>query len=507
MNKGEKSFLNAVAALIQMAVTSIIGLFFNKTILSVYGSDYNGINSTVSQIINTLMIFEAGFSLASNVALFKPFSTKDYNGINEILSATKKRFIIIGLIVFLIGILLSMVYPFFATSAMPKITIGILMLTALIPITFNLSFSMKYRVLLLTDQKEYIISIITAVSYLVGNGLAIIFMRNGCSIVVARLIIMTFLLINYFLIIIICKKRYSFIDFSVTPNYKAIKGTNNVIVLKLTSVAYSSAPIIVLSMIPNLGAILASIYAVYKNIISVVRDTLTSITSSPRLSFGAVFSEGRIKDAEKLYSKYELVTCICVSIILGTTCLLFLPFVKLYTSGISDANYIDRLLAIIMLTTAAVEILHIPSGQMIQMKGDFKTSRSIQSIAFIVLIFSMIFGVYFFKLYGVVSSVLIAAIILAVCEIFYTNFRIFKRNPMVLILNLSPCIIICIIASYFGLNEYILISSYVDFIWIGMVSLIIITIITITAYTLVRYKSMRFIFNYGIKLLKIRRKK
>ena len=70
--------------------------------------------------------------------------------------------------------------------------------------------------------------------------------------------------------------------------------------LKLTSVAYTSAPIVVLSMIPSVGSVLASIYSVYKSVISVVRDSLTSITNAPRLSFGAMFSEGRQKEAKSI---------------------------------------------------------------------------------------------------------------------------------------------------------------------------------------------------------------
>ena len=147
MNKGKKSILNAFAALIQMLITSLIGLFFNRTILTMFGSDYNGINSTISQIINTLMILEGGFSLASNVALFDLFGNKEYDKMNEILSATKKRFLKIGCIAFIVGLFATAIYPFMVDSSMPKWMIVSLMLTALVPTCYNLAFNMKYRVL------------------------------------------------------------------------------------------------------------------------------------------------------------------------------------------------------------------------------------------------------------------------------------------------------------------------------------------------------------------------
>ena len=48
MNKGKKSILNAVAALIQMASVSLIGLVLTKSIISRFGSEYNGME-TVSE--------------------------------------------------------------------------------------------------------------------------------------------------------------------------------------------------------------------------------------------------------------------------------------------------------------------------------------------------------------------------------------------------------------------------------------------------------------------------
>ena len=485
MNKGKKSILNALAALLQMFVTSLVGLVFNKTILSIYGSDYNGINSTVSQIVNTLMILEGGFSLASNVALFDPFGRKDYETVNGILSATRNRFLAVGGIAFAIGAVLVAAYPFTVTSQMPKWMIAALMLTALIPVCYNLAFNMKYRVLILTDQKEYIISLLTAASYLFGNGFAILLMRFGFSILTARISIMVFLLINYWIIALYCRKKYPFTSFKSVPKYEAIKGTKSVLVLKLTAVIYSSVPIVAISTISGNGALLASVYAVYRSVISVVKDSLTSVTNAPRLAFGALFSEGKEEETKKLFNQYELLSCMGISVIVGVTCLLLLPFVDLYTKGVHDIQYRDPFLAVIMLSTVILEILHIPSGQIIQMKGEFKVSRQIQSVACIVLVISMIAGRAFWGLYGVVLAVFIAAVALAVMEIGYTSTKIFNRSLVGLMKNMLPCIVLCVIASLVGMSKIINVHSYVSFIILGAVTVVIFSVITFAIYYLI----------------------
>lgn len=493
MNKSKKSILNALAALTQMFVVSIIGLILNKTIINVYGSDYNGINSTITQIVSTLMILEGGFSLASNVALFEPFGKKDYTKVNGILAATAKRFFVIGVISFIVGLIIIFIYPFTVTTQMPRQMIVGLMFTALIPVSYNLAFNMKYRVMILTDQKEYVISLLTAVTYLFGNGIAIFLMLNGSSIFFARVAIMAFMLINYWIIAIYCKKKYQFARLNVTPDYRSIKGTKSVVILKITSVVYSSMPIVIISTIPGIGVLLASVYAVYKSIIAVVKDSLTSITNAPRLAFGALLSEGRSDEIKQRFNQYEMLSFIGISTIVGTTILLIIPFVELYTKGVQDVQYKDTLLAIILLSTVILEILHIPSGQIIQMKGDFSVARKIQSVAFIILAICMIIGRVMWGFYGIVMSVLVAALSLAIMEIYYTNAKILNRSILQVLKNMIPCIVLCSIAALIGLNELITISNYFEFVFVGSISVIVLGTISVVVYYIIDKESLKSI--------------
>lgn len=157
--------------------------------MSHYGSDYNGINSIVTQVVNAIMVLEGGFTLASNVALFKPFMEKNIKKINGILSATEKRFRMVSLIAVLIGVVIAFIFPFCILTEVPYLTCVCMMLSVLLPSCFNLGYSMKYRVVLLTDQKEYVISMITAVFYAIGNSVAIVLIQMGYGILLVRMVI------------------------------------------------------------------------------------------------------------------------------------------------------------------------------------------------------------------------------------------------------------------------------------------------------------------------------
>ena len=500
MNKGKKSILNAIVGLVQMLVTCLIGLVFNRIILENFGSSANGINATVSQIVNAIMIVEGGFTLASNVALFEPWGKGDVDRINGILSATKKRFDVIGWLAVAIGLLIAFVYPFTVNSEMSYFEIVALMLTALLPMCYNLGVTTKYRVVLLTEQKEYIMSLISLITYVIGMIAAIVgALFFNISLVAARCFIMLSLFAGYIGVAIYCKKNFPFISFRAKPQYDAIKGTKSVIAMKLTSVLYTSAPIIIISMLPAGGFVLASVYAVYNSIMSVVNSGLCAVVNAPRLGLGALFAENDKKSLTRVYSQYEAISFMGLSVILGTTALLILPFVSVYTQGIEDADYIDELMAILLISKNFFEILHIPCGQMIQMSGRFKAANRIQIVACVVLAIILTTGFILANLYVIIFAVAFAAMVLCVFEVIYSEKNILHRGWLLFIRNMLPATVICIACTVLGMTNFIRCKNIFEFIVFGGITFFLICAITVTSFFIVNRQTTKGILNFVLR--------
>ena len=284
--------------------------------------------------------------------------------------------------------------------------------------------------------------------------------------------------------------------------YNEISESKNVLALKLTSMLYTSFPIVLISSLPEKGAMIASVYAVYKSVISIVQNCLSSITNAPRLGFGSLIAEGNLSEANIKFNLYEKITFIGMTVIIGTTCLLILPFIDLYTIGVNDINYHNEFLAFIMLITVFVEICHIPSGQMIQMSGNFNASKKIQSIAFVILIFGMIVGRFFIGLYGILFAILLAAMVLCVLEIGYTGIIIFNRNWLKFIINLLPCLIICLITILIGFSGKIIFLDYLSFFIAGLVCVTVLTVITLIIYYVIDSTELKTIIKIVISIIK-----
>lgn len=98
MNKTRNSIYNAITSLLLTMLNGLTSIVIIQKIIEVYGSDFNGLNSTVNQLINMLLVVEGGFTLAISVSLFKPLTENDKTQVNSILSASRNIFKKIGLL-------------------------------------------------------------------------------------------------------------------------------------------------------------------------------------------------------------------------------------------------------------------------------------------------------------------------------------------------------------------------------------------------------------------------
>ncbi len=122
----------AISAIGLTVTQGLLGLIVLKLVISRFGSDFNGLNSTATQLVSMLLIVEGGFTLVANVALFKPLANNNYDEINAIMAATKKTFYKIGIIFLVLGVAISIGYTFVINSGLPKsIIVSVLLMTVI----------------------------------------------------------------------------------------------------------------------------------------------------------------------------------------------------------------------------------------------------------------------------------------------------------------------------------------------------------------------------------------
>lgn len=408
-------------------LSGLFSLIVTRQIISIYGSDFNGLNSTAAQFVSVLLIIEGGFALAANVALFEPLSKGSKQKISAILSAVSRRFKKIGIYFFFIGIVASVLFAFFIKSSLGFMICFSVFAMLIISTTFDLLFTTRFKIIFQSDQKEYILNVILIVFLTFSNSLLLLAITSKMHMLILRLIVMCCSVGSSSAIILLCRKQYPFIDLKEPPDYISIKGTNDVFAQKITGVLYYAMPMIFISSF--VGTIMASVYAVYNIVFTLLKSFSNAFINAPRMSLGRLIAEENINSIHihKIFDEYEFLMIFVIVCMLSVSTISIMPFVKLYTSGFRDAEYINWKIALLLTLTCYFECIHIPSGNLINMAGKFRVGRNIQLLAGVALLILLLIGGMIGGLIGIMFAVMLTAIILAALEIGYVRV-VFLRS-------------------------------------------------------------------------------
>lgn len=457
------SFLNAISTVSFTLLNGLLGAFAIRLIILKYGSDFNGLNSTATQIVNMLLVLEGGFTVASNVALFEPLVKNDLGTVNGILAATRKRFRIIGMVFLLIGCLVAFLYPLFINSELPYTLVMSVIIMAVFPNGFNLCFASTFRVLLQAQKKDYILKCVSMLTIIAGHLLNIaILLFWDCPNWVIRFVTMVFATISGVAIIYYTQKHNKFINLSAQPLMDKIKGTNDVVIQKVTGVIYGTAPVVFLSASNTGGTMLTSVYSVYAYFFSIIYSLLYSFIVAPSFSFGQLLTTKIRDEIWRIFYEYEYVIFSMIFVLFSTGALTVLPFVKLYTKGIDDIIYYDPLMATLTFLISLVGLLHIPSGTLMNMAGEFKASKKIQISACFILLILLPLSAKMLGVYGILFSVLATAIILAFLEIGFIHLYFFEKKIVYFVKLLSIFSMIGLVTFFFENTFFPVIESYFE---------------------------------------------
>lgn len=154
MNRTQKFVLNSLTAAINQIVVMIVGFITPRLMISTYGSEVNGLVSSLNQFISYLSLVEAGIGGAAIFSLYKPLANKDINGISSIVVSVKKSYKQAGYI-FSSGIfMLAFIYALVCSTETLTFEV-IFSLALLLGVNgcVDFFFVSGYRVLLTADQK------------------------------------------------------------------------------------------------------------------------------------------------------------------------------------------------------------------------------------------------------------------------------------------------------------------------------------------------------------------
>lgn len=423
--RSKKAIYNISTNLLLQMIIVLYGFIAPKIIINSFGSSVNGLISSITQFLAYITLLESGFGPVVKSVLYKPIAKKDNKTIANILKTTEKFFRTIALIFLIYIVILSFIYPLLVGKDFAWIYTASLIIIIGISTFAEYFFGMTYRLYLQADQKTYVISLIQIFIYILSTIAIIILAKFGASIHIIKLVsgvvfVLRPLLQNYYV-----KKRYDL-------NFKEIDGKYELeqkwdgLAQHIASVIHNNTDITILTIFLTLEEV--SVYSVYYLIVRGIKSIIQAFTGGIDSTFGDMIAKKEKDNLNKKFSMYEVLYNTISTIAFTCTAILIVPFVSVYTKGVTDANYIRFTFGTLLVISEYIWAIRLPYNSITLAAGHFKETRVGAWIECISNIVISIILVSKFGLIGVTIGTIIAMTIRTVEFIYHTNKYILYRS-------------------------------------------------------------------------------
>lgn len=372
--RSRSAFQNVISAIVLQVIIVITGIYIPQLMIVSYGSKINGMVSSITQFITYISLVEAGIGNASLVALFAPIANKDYRKVNGIMTATRNFYTKAGSIFGILLVGLAIVYPFISAGGIDTSLVRWMVIVIGSSTLVDFLILGKYRVFLNANQKGYIVALTQSIGTILNAIVCIVLMKMQCGILAVKAVATVVYILRTIYIWIYVKKNYRYLKLNETPDNSALKTRWDVLVHQITGVIVNSTDVVVLTtFLKDFSEI--SVYTVYNLIASNIITLLDSFSNSLCSVFGEVFAKKEKTLVKESYLLYEYVFFI-ISFIAGTCMMiLMLPFMKVYTKNITDAQYIRPVTSILFGIIVISRSIRTPALTMIMAVGHYKETK------------------------------------------------------------------------------------------------------------------------------------
>ena len=428
-NTSKKNFVvsNIISNLLYQVVVIAMGLIIPRLYLENFGSEVNGLVSTVKQVFTYLMLLEAGVGLASQQALYKPIATDDKEKINGILSATKVHYNKTGCLYAIITTVFAIGYPFVISTELPKSWCFLIVLFYGLPAIISFFVQGKYRILLEGMGKGYVMTTFSTIMVLVNSVLKILLLIFTNNLLLVQSLYCLEHILQMILVLWYVKKNFPWVKLNVKPDFKAISQKNSVLIHQISGVIFNNTDAILISVFCGFKAV--SVYMIYLMFFQYLDTVITSVTTGFTYKLGQIYQTEKER-FKRYFDAYEAVFITAIFIIFTLMATFLLPIITLYTKGITDIDYYNPMLLVLFVIMKLLTNSKIPCNDVINFEGMFEATKH---HAIIEAILNITISVIAIKIWGITGGIIgtVAALLYrGNMMIYYANRKILDRNIM-----------------------------------------------------------------------------
>lgn len=496
MSRKKKLLLNTVTGVLKQVITVVCGFILPRYMLLYYGSSVNGLISSITHFLSFISLLDLGVGAVVQANLYKPLADKDNEKISLIVKSSERFFRRLAYIFIAYIAVLCLAFPNMVEFG-PWYTISLLLIISVSTLAQYL-FGMTYQLLLNADQKSYVQLTMQIGTIVLNTVFAILLMKLGASVHTVKLMTAGVYVLRPLGQMIYVHKNYS-IDRKIRVVGEPIKQKWNGFSQHLAAVVTQNVDVAVLTFFSTLANV--SIYSVYYTVTFGVQQIIMTAATGLESLFGNMIARNEKEQLLRTFSAVEWVMHVVVTFVFTVAAITIVPFVSVYTRGITDANYIVPAFGIILVAAYAFQCLRVPYFRIIKAAGHFKETQNGAYISAFLNVVITVALVFKFGLIGAASGTLVAMIYHTCYFVWYLNKNILERPVRYFIRYLISDSFIAV--SSFLLAQVLPMNCISYFSWALLAVEVALIVLTVTA--IVNIIFFRGMVNNTLKLIKNRR--
>lgn len=363
------TLINIISNIILQIANIFSWFIIPKIILTYFGSDVNGLVSSITQFLSYITLIEGGVTGVVMASLYKPLVNNDNKKISAIIKTSQKFYKKVGIIFSIYCLILATVYPLLFNTGFNYLYVFSLVIVLSINLLIQYMYSLAFRNLLNADKKGYVVSFTQTLILVLGILLSYISVAIYPSIHILKLITGLLFVLQPIIYNKYVKNNYNIMH-DAKDDKNLLKNRWNGFAINIAAFIHNCTDIAILTIFTNLATV--SIYSVYSIVTNGLRSIFNAVSNAIVPNIGQAYASENTEEINSKMDLYEFVTFNLVFYMFTIAALLITPFVMIYTHGINDANYNQLIFGVLLVVSEAIYLIKFPHLNLSYSANKFK---------------------------------------------------------------------------------------------------------------------------------------
>ena len=454
MKKISQTKLNIAGSVLLQVVSGVCGLILPRFVLKNFGSEVNGLVASVTQLLSYAVLLEGGIGGVMKAAMYRPLANEDNAGISSVFYQISETFRKISVVFIGFAVVLSVSMKFLVDTQFDWLFVFTMVLILSAHTFFNYYVGLPHRILMTADQKLYVIQFTQIVATILNLLLCLLVMHLGGGIHMVKLTSASVFLLNPLVQRLYVKRHYNLSPKVGDDAIETIQKRDGAI-HHLSFFIHRNTDVVILSLLGSLHTV--SVYTVYNMVIYVLEQLLGSISSGLSGLVGRLIARKEIDQLNRIIDRYEACNNLLATAVATVCAILILPFVSIYTGGVTDAQYHQPVFALLMIWGSYAYSIRHPFGCAVSAAGHYKETKVGAVVEMVLNLGLSLILVKPLGLIGVALGTFISMSYRTIYTVWYLSKNILQRPVWKFLLKLVcnlivSAILIWLVPKFVGVN-------------------------------------------------------